>query len=66
MKFKIAIGICVGLVVYGVMTVALSHGFFTDLLGAGMLALGGGSAYLLLTERRSLQLRARAADQQGR
>lgn len=47
MKFGIAIAICVALTIYGAVTLLPSRGFFTDLLGAGMIGCGGGAAYLL-------------------
>ena len=54
------LAVCAGLICFGILTVALSSGFFMNLLGAGILAAGGSAAYLILSNRndqtkRSLQ-----------
>lgn len=39
---------CAALICLGGLTIAVSSGFFLNLLGAGMLATGGTAAYLIV------------------
>ena len=39
--------VCAVLVVFGIFTIAVSTGFFVQLLGAIIMALGGSAAYLI-------------------
>ena len=45
----ILLKVCVILVGAGILTIAVSPGFFVNLLGAGMLATGGTAAGLILS-----------------
>lgn len=46
----ILLAVCVILVGVGILTIAVSPGFFMNLLGAGMLATGGTAAGLVLSK----------------
>lgn len=43
--------ICAALVCFGALTIAVSPGFFMNLLGACIAAAGGSAAYLILSHR---------------
>jgi hypothetical protein len=45
------LAICAGLIVLGILTIAVAPGFFMNLLGAGIFASGGSAAYLILSHR---------------
>jgi hypothetical protein len=45
------LAICTFLVGFGIFTIAVSPGFFTELLGACIMATGGAAAYLISVER---------------
>jgi hypothetical protein len=45
------LAICAVLVCFGIFTIAVSPGFFMQLLGAGMVATGGAAAYLISVQR---------------
>jgi hypothetical protein len=49
---KILLAVCVVLVGFGIFTIVVSSGFFMNLLGACVAALGGSAAYLLLSDRK--------------
>ena len=51
MSNNILLAICAALVCCGIFTIAVSPGFFMQLLGAGMLGTGGAAAYLILSHR---------------
>jgi hypothetical protein len=44
--------ICAILVAFGILTIAVSHGFFTQLTGAVIMALGGSAGYLIASQRK--------------
>jgi hypothetical protein len=43
--------ICAILAGFGIMIVAMTSGFFMNLLGAGIMAFGGSAAYLILGQQ---------------
>jgi hypothetical protein len=45
------LAVCAVLVGFGILTIALSSGFFMNLLGAGTMATGGAAAYLISSHR---------------
>jgi hypothetical protein len=45
------LAICANLVAYGIFTIAVSHGFFAQLTGAVIMALGGSAFYLIASHR---------------
>jgi hypothetical protein len=45
------LAVCAVLVGFGLLTIAVSPGFFMNLLGAGMMATGGTAAYLISSHR---------------
>ena len=49
MTDKLPLVVCAILVAFGVLIIALSTGFFMNLLGAGIMALGGSAAYLIVS-----------------
>lgn len=44
--------ICAALVAFGIFTIAVSPGFFMQLLGAVIMALGGSAGYVILSHRK--------------
>jgi hypothetical protein len=48
---NILLALCAALVGFGILTIAVSVGFFMNLLGAGIMATGGGAAYLIWSHR---------------
>jgi hypothetical protein len=46
------LAICAILVAFGILTIAVSHGFFTQLTGAVIMALGGSAGYLIASQRK--------------
>ena len=48
---KLLLAVCAILVGFGILIIAVSAGFFMNLLGAGIMALGGSAAYLILSYR---------------
>ena len=51
MERTLLLTVCAALVVFGIFTIAASSGFFMQLLGAIVMALGGSAAYLILSHR---------------
>jgi hypothetical protein len=51
MTDKLLLAVCTLLIGFGIFTIAVSSGFFMNLLGAGTMALGGAAAYLILSHR---------------
>jgi hypothetical protein len=51
MEKSVLLTICALLVAFGIFTIAVSAGFFLQLLGAIVMALGGSAAYLMLSHR---------------
>jgi hypothetical protein len=51
MEKTLLLTVCAVLVVVGILTIAVSAGFFMQLLGAIVMALGGSAAYLMLSHR---------------
>jgi hypothetical protein len=45
--------VCALLIAFGIVTIAVSAGFFVQLLGAIIMALGGSAAYLIQRPARS-------------
>jgi hypothetical protein len=43
--------ICAALVAFGIFMIVLSHGFFMQLTGAVIMALGGSAGYLIASHR---------------
>ena len=52
MSNNIPLAICAALLCFGVLTIAVSPGFFMQLLAAGMLGTGRAAAYLILSEQK--------------
>ncbi|SDN37726.1 hypothetical protein [Afipia sp. GAS231] len=52
MKNLALLAICAALVAFGIFTIAVSHGFFTQLSGAVIMALGGSAGYLIGSHRK--------------
>jgi hypothetical protein len=46
---------CAVLVALSILIIAVSHGFFMSLLGAGTTAAGGSAAYLILSHRSDIR-----------
>ncbi len=57
MTEKLLLAVCAVLIGFGTLTIAVSAGFFMNLLGAGIMALGGSAAYLILSHRAQLTSR---------
>ena len=51
MEKSLLLTVCAVLVAFGIFTIAVSAGFFMQLLGAIVMALGGSAAYLMLSHR---------------
>lgn len=51
MERLLLLTICAALVAFGIFTITISAGFFMQLLGANVMALGGSAAYLMLSHR---------------
>jgi hypothetical protein len=51
MRDKLLLAVCAVLVGFGILIIVVSAGFFMNLLGAGIMALGGSAAYLILSHR---------------
>jgi hypothetical protein len=51
MERTLLLTVCAALVAFGIVTIAMSSGFFMQLLGATVMALGGSAAYLMLSHR---------------
>ncbi len=56
MTEKLLLAVCAVLIGLGTVTIAVSGGFFMNLLGAGIMALGGSAAYLILSPSRGTHL----------
>ena len=54
MTDKLLLAVCAVLIGFGILTIAVSSGFFMNLLGAGIMASGGAAAYLILSHRAQL------------
>jgi hypothetical protein len=48
---NVLLAVCTALVGFGILTIAISPGFFMNLLGAGMMGTGGAAAYLIWSHR---------------
>jgi hypothetical protein len=46
------LAICAALVAFGIFTIAVSHGFFMQLTGAVIMALGGSAGHLIASHRK--------------
>jgi len=57
MTEKLLLAVCAVLIGFGTLTIAVSAGLFMNLLGAGIMALGGSAAYLILSHRAQLTSR---------
>ena len=51
MEKSVLLTVCALLVAFGIFTIAVSAGFFVQLLRAIVMALGGSAAYLMLSHR---------------
>ena len=51
MRDKLLLAVCAVLVGFGMPIIVVSPGFFMNLLGAVIMALGGSAAYLILSHR---------------
>jgi hypothetical protein len=51
MSDKLLLAICTVLVGFGILIIGVSSGFFMNMLGAGIMALGGSAAYLIVSHR---------------
>jgi hypothetical protein len=51
MRDKLLLAVCAVLVGFGMLIIVVSAGFFMNLLGAAVMALGGSAAYLILSHR---------------
>jgi hypothetical protein len=51
MEKPVLLTVCAVLFAFGIFTIAVSSGFFMQLLGAIVMALGGSAAYLMLSRR---------------
>ena len=60
MTDKLLLAICTVLVGFGILIIAVSSGFFMNLLGAGIMASGGSAAYLNLSHRAARHQRLNA------
>ena len=52
MTNAVLLAVCAVLVGFGIFVIAVSSGFFMNLLGAGTIASGGSAAYLILSHRK--------------
>jgi len=52
MANSMLLAVCAVLVVFGALVIAVSPGFFMNLLGACIMGCGGSAAYLILGHRR--------------
>jgi hypothetical protein len=52
MTNALLLAICAVLIGFGILIIAVSSGFFMNLLGAGITASGGSAAYLILSHRK--------------
>jgi hypothetical protein len=52
MTDTVLLAVCAVLIGFGILVVAVSSGFFMNLLGAGTMASGGSVAYLILSHRK--------------
>jgi hypothetical protein len=48
----VLLAVCAVLIGFGILVIAVSSGFFMNLLGAGTMASGGSAAYLILSHRK--------------
>ena len=48
----VLLAVCAVLIGFGILIIAVSSGFFMNLLGAGTMASGGSAAYLILSHRK--------------
>jgi hypothetical protein len=48
---NVLLTVCTALVGFGILTIAISPGFFMNLLGAGMMGTRGAAAYLIWSHR---------------
>jgi hypothetical protein len=53
MMNTVLLPVCAVLIVFGILIIAVSSGFFMSLLGAGTMASGGSAAYLILSHRKA-------------
>jgi hypothetical protein len=52
MTNTVLLAVCVVLIGFGILIIAVSSGFFMNLLGAGTIASGGSAAYLILSHQK--------------
>ena len=57
MTDKLLLAVCAVLVGFGILIIVVSAGFFMNLMGAAVTALGGSAAYLILSHRMDIHER---------